>query len=319
MLVLVADLSFVGYTAGNRWLYDVWYYSFSLYYQVFDTLVSTYPWDGSGSRCSFYIPAEKADFLFYDISKGYVKTHAYYDGYYLVDFIGAFRHFPFKGVGIRTLKFPLTVGEEWQAIDTCIYALGQKIPHPDGSIDTDTITDTLWYDTSYASLTRYVGDTLVVSLSPIRMNTKMTFTMPLDDTTLMCCVTAFSRFYGSVKYVEGLGLYELRIDSVVSYKSWGAINTITWDTTFYPPTYAANEPQFEVWQYVPTAVVERPPATDDPSITLTGRVLKSREDVEIYRVNGVLVARLKAGESLTLKTGVYLIRYEGGIQKVVIR
>jgi len=321
MLVLVADLSFVGYTAGNRWLYDYLFEDTLHQFYMHDTLTQVVSWDGSGSRCSFSSPVDRAVHILndYPAFSFAETTYAHYDGTYLVDFVGSTVFYPFSGAGIRTLKFPLTVGEEWQAIDTCIYALGEKVPHPKGSIDADTITDTLWYDTSYASLTRYVGDTLVVSLSPIRFNTKVTDLLYLDDTTYICCRTYYYAHFGRVEYIANFGMSLLRIDSTVVDISYGLINTNTWDTTFIPRSYFETLNSSIVIRYVGTSIAEKPSEGQVRTFTLRGRTLVAEESMTIYGTDGRLVSRLGERQRIRLKPGIYFVRTAGGTARVVIR
>ncbi len=322
MLYLITDLSFVGYTAGNWWFYDVWEENFVLHYEIVDSVVGNDTWDGSGSRCSFSSPVDRATFHMWTYMSVYMDvTYAYYDGTYLVDLVESTRHSPFLGVGIRTLKFPLTVGDTWQAIDTCIYALGQRIPHPNGSIDDDTIVDTLWYDTSYAYLESYTGDTIIVRFSPIKVYEKATFTIPYGDTAFLCCINNYRYIYGYIKYVVGFGMYKLQMDSMVLYQSWGIVDTTStpWDTTFFPPTYMLTTPYYAVWTYVPVGISEKPIRGRHSSFGINGRVLTVTDDTEVYSIDGRLVKRLRAGDSFRLRPGIYFIRFKGTIRKVVVR
>ena len=321
MLWILGDLSFVGYTAGNRWLYDYLLEDTAHYTYIYDTLTRVDSWDGSGSRCTFSTPTERANFVLSRYPDFTVSdtSFAYYDGTYLVDFAKAEIH-PFQGVGIRTLKFPLTVGETWQAIDTCIYAIGERIPHPNGSIDTDTLTDTLWYDTSYASLVSHVGDTVVVALSPIRMAEKITEIYPLDDTLLICCVTTLKELYGTVTYILNSGLYRLNIDSAVFYQSALLIDTAEtpWDTTYMPLSYVRTMYNFLTWNLVPISVEERK-FRGPLSLTISGRFLKVNTTGDVYAYDGRRIAHLRPGEEIKLKPGIYFVKMGNQTEKVLVR
>jgi len=318
MLWILGDLSFVGYTAGNRWLYDYLLEDTAHYTYIYDTLTRVDSWDGSGSRCTFSTPTERANFVLSRYPDFTVSdtSFAYYDGTYLVDFAKAEIH-PFQGVGIRTLKFPLTVGETWQAIDTCIYAIGERIPHPNGSIDTDTLTDTLWYDTSYASLVSYVGDTMVVAFL-LNMNVKLTDFTFIDDTTYMCCRTYYHSYSGRVEYVAGFGMKRFRIDSAVVDISYGLINTNTWDTTFVPRTFLDSMYVGLVWENVPISVLERPSTKSGSVVVNSGRV-KVNTPASVYGADGRLVARLQKGQSVRLKRGLYFVKTAKGTAKVLVK
>ncbi|NPB03028.1 MAG: hypothetical protein GXO39_01250 [Thermotogae bacterium] len=318
MLWVLGDLSFVGYTAGNRWLYDYLLEDTAHYVYIYDTLTYVDNWDGTGSRCAFSTPAERANFILSDYPDLTVSdtSFAYYDGTYLVDFAKAEIH-PFKGAGIRTLKFPLTVGETWQAIDTCIYALGERMPHPEGSIDTDTLTDTLWYDTSYASLVSHVGDTVVVAFL-LNMNVKLTDLTLLDDTTYMCCRTYYHSYSGRVEYMVGFGMKRFRIDSAVMDISYGLINTNTWDTTFVPRTFLDSMYVGLIWENVFISILERPSANVG-GVVVSSRKVMVHIPASVYSADGRLIARLQKDQSVRLRPGVYFVRTTRGVKKVVIR
>ncbi len=321
MVLLLGSLSFVGYDAGKGWLYDYVVEDSIHYLYLYDTLLSVGAWDGSGSRCTFSPSVDRALMVFSDYPMSYLpdSAFAYYDGTYLVDLVGVATYSPFYGAGIRTLKFPITVGDTWQAIDTCIYALGQKVPHPQGSIDEDTLVDTLWYDTSYASLESYTGDTITVAFAPINMVEKLTALQVWDDTTYLCCRTYYHQLYGKVIYIAGMGMYGLRIDSAVVDIAYGLINTNTWDTTFVPRTYLQTVYSPLRWDYVSTDVAERPSKEGYPAVDVYGRTLKVRRDALVYAADGRLLFRLGPGASVSLQPGVYFVKTPAGVRKVVIR
>jgi len=179
--------------------------------------------------------------------------------------------------------------------------------------------DTLWYDTSYAYLESYTGDTITVTLTPIRMVEMLTALQVWDDTTYLCCRTYYHQAYGKVVYVAGMGMHGLRIDSAVVDIAYGLINTNTWDTTFVPRTYLQTIYSPLRWDYVSTGVAEEPLKERYPTAEVYGRTLKVRRDAIVYAADGRLLLRLGPGTSVSLQPGVYFVKTSAGVMKVMIR
>ncbi len=324
VMLIYANLGFGGYTAGAARYYGVYYLGYSSSYDFFlrDTVLSVYSWDGSGSRCSFSSLVDRADFIIYEIlydttTPVYDTGFAYYDGTYLVDFGNIFIHPPFLEAPVRVLKFPLIVGESWQAVDTCKAALRQTFPSPAGDGDYDGIVDSIYYDTSYATLTYHSGDTVEVLLSPLIVALRMTSVSPYDDTTLACCENDIFKMYIRLRYVNGIGLTYLNIDSLMVYVSYALIDTAEtpWDTTYMPPTLYQTYYNYEVWEYITTGVSER--ETHSVAFVLKDKEIEAKEDISIYRYDGRIVKRLKAGQKVRLRKGIYFVKTRRGTEKII--
>jgi len=317
--LFISDLGWGGYTSGaSRW-YHVFEEGMTPYY-TFDTVVGVSTWDGTGSRCSFSTPVDRADYILYahsydpQVDTGY----AYYDGTYLVDLIDNWL-VSLPGItGLRVLKFPLVVGDTWQATDTCLYPLNVRVP-TGGDEDWDGIVDSVYFSPSYATLTYLSGDTAEISISPYIITFAYTGTSYDSDTTFTCCVENIGHFYLRIRYVRSIGMTYYSVDSLVFYQSYAVVDTSTtpWDTTFYPPARIGSIPDYLVWEYTTTAVAERE-GSGTLLFTLRGRALTVGEEAEVFAADGP-VARLKRGQSVRLRPGVYFVRTRRGTAKVVVR
>jgi len=74
-----------------------------------------------------------------------------------------------------------------------------------------------------------------------------------------------------------------------------------------------------IWYGNTTTVVAEGKGTRVPFFTLKGRVLKVEEDAEVFGADGRLVARLRRGQAIRLKPGVYFVRMHKGTARVVVR
>ena len=321
MVLLLADLGWGGYTPGaTRW-YLIHEEDLDPYY-AFDTVVGLSTWDGTGSRCSFSTPVERADYIIHTYSYDpEVDTgFAYYDGTYLVDLAGT-HLFSFPGVtGIRMLKFPLTVGETWQAIDTCIYPLDRRVSIGYDE-DMDGVEDSMYFSPSYATLAYYSGDTAEVFISPYIMTFAYTDTDPYMGDTLICCVETIIHFYLHIRYIDSIGLAYYSIDSLIGYQTYALIDTSTtpWDTTYVPPSRIANYYDYMTWTYTTTSVSETRPRMTFTPYRLNGRRLTALEDLTLYSYDGRLVGEVRKGSTVSLKPGLYFVRSRGRTGKVVVR
>ncbi|NPB03735.1 MAG: hypothetical protein GXO39_04905 [Thermotogae bacterium] len=321
MLVLVfSDLGWGGFTAGaNRW-YLVDEDSSSFYAQ--ETVLTVNTWDGTGSRCSFSTPVDRADYVVrtfsYDpqVDTGY----AYYDGTYLVDFADNWL-FDAPGLtGLRVLKFPLIVGDTWQATDTCIYPLNTRIPSG-GDEDWDGIVDSVYFSPSYATLLYYSGDTADVVVSPYVFTIVYTNTYPDTGSTFICCRELSAHFYLRIRYVNTLGFVHYSIDTIVFYQRHAIVDTSTtpWDTTYVPPSRIATYSDYVIWTYTTTAVSEAKPCITSIFYRLNGRKLTALEDLTLYSYDGRLVGKVQNGSTVLLRPGVYFVRMRKKTVKVVVR
>ncbi len=316
MILVLGDLSMWGYTAGAVKYYSVlWTGSDNVYAQ--ETVMTVSPWDGSGTRCTFYTPVDRAYFATYNLTYPSIPylAHAYYDGTYLVDFGGSSEWPDLGGAYLRILKFPLTVGDTWPALDTCHAFPGERFPIPDE--DLDGIPDSIYYDTSYATTTYLNGDTVEVYVYPmvaVRLYTASGY----SGDTFYCCNRFTSYYYLRFRYVRGIGMVFLSIDSILTYMTYTMIDTSTGDTMPVPPYLIGRYINYQVWEYTTTAVAERP-GENSPFILRKEGVLRTEEDVSVYSSDGRLVIYLKGGDAIRLKPGIYFIRSRKGVSKVVVR
>ena len=317
MLFLLGDLSDWGYTAGA-----VKYYSvqdlMSGSFSARETVMTVSPWDGTGSHCTFSTPVEMAQLAVYNLSFPSMDpdtSYAYYDGTYLVDFGGASSWPALLGAYLRILKFPLTVGDTWPALDTCHTFPGERFII--GDEDVDGLLDTLYYDTSYATTTYLNGDTVEVYIYPMKIVQRLTMSGYLGD-TFYCCNRFFYHYYMRFRYVRGVGMVQLNIDTLLIYNTYTLIDTLTGDTLPVPVYLVGRYVDYQLWEYVPTAVAERPAGF--PKLTLNrGGLLKVEGDVSIYSHDGRLVVHLKSGGTVRLKPGIYFLRSRGRVVKVIVR
>ncbi len=321
LTLILVDLGWGGYTPGaSRW-YLIHEESLTPYY-AFDTVVGVSTWDGTGSRCSFSTSVERADYVIrtYSYDPTVDTGFAYYDGTYLVDFADNWL-FDAPGLtGIRTLKFPLTVGDSWQATDTCIYPLNTRIP-TGGDEDWDGIVDSVYFSPSYATLAYYSGDTAEVFVSPYVFTIVYTNTYPDTGNTFTCCTELSIHVYLHIRYVNPLGLTYYSIDTVVYYQTYAIVDTSTtpWDTTYVPPSRIDTYYDYMTWTYTTTGIRENSVLPPVNVYRLEGRRLHALRDMTVYSHDGRLVGRLRRGQRIDLKPGVYFLKGRSGVRKVVVR
>ncbi len=321
MVLLLADLGWGGYVPGaTRW-YLIHEEDLDPYY-AFDTVVGLSTWDGTGSRCSFSTPVERADYIIHTYSYDpEVDTgFAYYDGTYLVDLANEWL-FDVPGLtGIRTLKFPLTVGDSWQATDTCIYPLNTRIPTGSDE-DWDGIVDSVYFSPSYATLAYYSGDTAEVFVSPYILTIAYTGTSPDTGSTFICCTELSGHLYLRIRYVRSLGLVRYSIDTLIFYQTYAIVDTSTtpWDTTYVPPSRIDTYYDYMTWTYTTTSVSEARPRITFTPYRLNGRRLTALEDLALYSYDGRLVGEVRKGNTVSLRPGLYFVRSRGRTGKIVVR
>jgi len=307
-----------GYRIGeSRW------YEFvedgGLPYYVLDTVVSYGSWDGSGSRCSFFPSIEKADLMMMDTARSLTEIQvAYFDGTYMVDFGHAFLTPYFLYATIRTLKIPFTVGDTWPAVDTCQAALRERIPLGIDE-DMDGIVDSVYFDTSYATLFYYDGNIAKVRISPLNVIVAYTASAPYGDTAIVCCGEYVMRYYLTFHYRYNVGLIYMNIDSLLTYRRHLIIDTAEtpWDTTVLEYSYM-NYHDFQTMEYVSTSIYENRIKYDE-FFRLRDDVLSSLSHLSIFTADGRLVARLQKGQSVRLKRGMYFVKTAKGTDKVLVR
>ncbi|NPB03595.1 MAG: hypothetical protein GXO39_04185 [Thermotogae bacterium] len=307
-----------GYHVGeSRW------YEFledgGLPYYVLDTVVYYGSWDGSGSKCSFFPSIEKADLMMVDTAHSLTEIQvAYFDGTYMVDFGHALLTPYFLYATIRTLKIPFVVGDTWPAVDTCQAALRERIPLGIDE-DMDGIVDSVYFDTSYATLFYYDGNEARVRVSPLNVIMAYTASAPYGDTAIACCGEYVMKYYITFHYRYNVGLIYMNIDSLLTYRRHLIIDTAEtpWDTTVleYSPM---NYYDFQTMEYISTSIRENRMEYND-LFRLRGGVLRSLSDLSIFTPDGRLVARLWRGQSVHLKPGLYFIRAMKGVAKVMVK
>ena len=318
--LFVSDLGWGGYTVGAfRW-YHVLEEGMSPYYTL-DTVVDVSAWDGSGSRCSLS-SADRATYILYANSYDpQVDTaFAYYDGTYLVDLIDN-GLISLPGLtGIRVLKFPLTVGDSWQATDTCIYPLNTAVSMGYDE-DWDGIDDSLYFSPSYATLSHLSGDTAEIFISPYVATFVYTGTSPDTGSTFICCRNLSAHFYLHLKYVNSVGMTYYSIDSLLFYETYAIVDTSTtpWDTTYVPPTLTDRMYDYLSWTYTTTQVSERRASRTIDTYEIQRDRIKALRSLTLYSTDGRLVARLQKGQSVRLKRGLYFVKTAKGTVKVLVR
>ncbi|NPB03731.1 MAG: hypothetical protein GXO39_04885, partial [Thermotogae bacterium] len=198
--------------------------------------------------------------------------------------------------------------------DTCQFLPGERVPYMDE--DWDGFVDSLYYDTTYATLVSVSGDTAEVHISPATFGKVFTSVMYSGD-TMICCQQEIYEYYLRFKYVYGVGMVFLSIDSLIVYSAFKTVDTITWDTTVVPPTLVGKFNNYQLWRYTTVGVLER--AGRPVGISVRGRLLKVEEDAEVFGADGRLVVILDRGQSVLLRPGVYFVRMRRGTVKVVVR
>lgn len=316
MMLILSDLSTWGYTAGAVKYYSVLSLTSETMYAQ-ETVITVSPWDGSGSHCTFLTPVDRARFETHNLTYPSIPNiaYAYYDGTYLVDFGGASDWPVLEGAYLRVLKFPLAVGDTWPALDTCHAFPGERFPIMDE--DLDGIPDSIYYDTSYATTTYLSGDTVEVFIYPMVVGRLYTASGYSGD-TFYCCNRLTSYYYLRFRYVRGLGMVFLSIDSLLMYLTFTMIDTATGDTLPVSPYLVGRYANYQVWEYTTTAVSERQEKTPTFLLRKDG-LLKVEEDASIYTYDGRLVAHLKGGQSIRLKPGMYFVRSRARVRKVLVK
>ncbi len=297
MIFVISSLSFAGYDVGDFRTYR--FIDRRRVKMMEDSVFLVDVWDGSGTRCSFSVDRAKYISKIYDSSSTVIDTNfVYFDGTFLVDVFRA----SFATIPIKHLKFPVVVGDWWQAIDTCYYPL--LTYHPYTNIDGDSIIDSIFVDTSTARVLRVSGDTIDIFIGGINVKLKMTESTIIGidtssgDTTKYAHYEFIYEFNLKLRYIANFGYISFRIDTLIEKITWAIIHTAPYDSVQVPPMINSVETDYYIKEIPSTYISER-------------RHLNLGEDVEIYDVSGRKVQRMKRG--------IYFIREGGKIRKVIKR
>ncbi len=294
MIILISSLSFAGYTLGA-----FRYYRLVLdgnTYNIKDSVFLVGVWDGSGTRCSFSVDMAKYVSIYsYTYSE---TTIVYFDGTYLVE--------DFEDLSIKHLKFPLIVGNTWQAMDTCFYPLNEFYPYK--YVDSDSIIDSIYVRPANAELVRISGDTVEIHISGIYRKIKWTsrnivsIDTSTNDTLFEANYTLHDSFNLRITYIANFGYISFRVDTLYRGLSYDLIHTSPYDSTHIPP----------IMMPVPDHYIK---TLSGVNISESVRDKKEEEMVEIYDVGGRLVY---PPDERKLKRGIYFIRRNNKIEKRVI-
>lgn len=71
--------------------------------------------------------------------------------------------------------------------------------------------------------------------------------------------------------------------------------------------------------FAPKAGVEAVVVNPSHAFTLNGDVLSCQSAVRVYTVNGMLVAQLAAGQSITLPRGLYIVASADGATRIAVK
>jgi len=68
--------------------------------------------------------------------------------------------------GLMVMKYNPSLGDNWEAVDTCLIRLNTR--YPIGDIDGDAIVDSLWVKSSTARVASISGPSYFITISPLR-------------------------------------------------------------------------------------------------------------------------------------------------------
>lgn len=239
MFWLISDLSFAGYFPGVAKVYNLggMVYGFDV-----DSVVVVDTWDGSGSRCYFSTPVDRAVIysMNYHTPPGDTVI-SYFDGTYLVENHGRNMYsLMMNFMGLKALKFPPVVGDTWMAIDTCSVPIMQWFSY--GDFDIDGYYDSIYIYPSTMRTIYINGDTVITYSDSIYRRVKLpkydtvSIDTTLGDTLILLHREYLMADYVKFVYVAGVGYILYSVDSV-GYTAYDYIyhtRTSTVDTVVYP-------------------------------------------------------------------------------------
>jgi len=163
--------------------------------------------------------------------------------------------------GLMVMKYMPSVGNTWEAWDTCLIPLFQKFPI--GDIDGDMIIDSVWVKPSSATVHTISSDTIRVRISPLK------YTVWVSSLDIFYGVDSIELWdYYRFVYVANFGKIEEHLDSErIRYFMFGFP---VLDTT-YRNVYH---------KVIPSAATSEYP-----------RIVSGDKSVEIYTVSGRLIGR----------------------------
>ncbi|MEO0164140.1 MAG: hypothetical protein ABIL50_07980 [candidate division WOR-3 bacterium] len=327
MLWLISDLSFAGYFPGVAKVYNLggMVYGFDV-----DSVAVVDTWDGSGSRCYFSTPVNRAVIysMNYHIPPGDTVI-AYFDGTYLVENHGRDMYsLMMNYMGIRGLKFPPTVGDTWMAIDTCSVPLMQWFSY--GDFDIDGYYDSIYIYPSTMRTIYINGDTVITYSDSIYRRVKLpkydtvSIDTTLGDTLILLHREYLMADYVKFVYVAGIGYILYSVDSV-GYTTYDYIyhtRTSTVDTLVYPREVM---PSIYSRTYAGTGINEQP-IKKRVNVEVRGEWVYienyGKQRLQMFSSSGrkVLEAYIKdKGFVRVPRKGVYFIVLNGKAYKILIR
>ena len=328
MMWIFSSLSFAGYTPGRVKIYDLGGFAYG--YDV-DSVAVVDTWDGSGSRCTFITPVDRAIIysMNYHISPGDTVI-AYFDGTYLIENFGRnIFSIYLNYIGIRALKFPPTVGDTWMAIDTCSAPLMQWYSYDD--FDGDGNYDSIYIYPSTMRTVYINGDTIITYSDSIyrRVRFPKNDTIMIDtsitppDTLILLHIDYLMSDYVKFVYVAGTGYIWYSIDSMgyTTYEYIYHTRTSSIDTVVYPRdvTYNIYSRSLRTTSVYETSHYRNHILVHGRKVKLK---LKGTYTIKVYLPSGKLLTSQRATGSITLNLpmkGVYFIKVGKKVYKVMVK
>ncbi len=198
--------------------------------------------------------------------------------------------------GVMVMKYMPTVGDNWEAWDTCFLAHYQRFSI--GDVDGDMIADSLWVKPSSTTVPTINTDTIYTEISPLKYTVWIS---SLSNTYGIDSIDVWD--YYRYVYVANFGKIEEHLDSErVQYYMGGIVILDTTFTNLYHKVI------------VSTGASETP------------RIISNIKGGEVYTVSGRLIRRFKGAwdkNSFISRKGTYfiVINTERGrvVRKVIVK
>ncbi len=261
--------------------------------------------------------------------------YAYYNTFYWVEFygkrfLGLMAHAWDLRVAVRSLRFPMVLGDRWPAYDWCGPAVGDTLFI--GFYDSDYLYDSVVFLPSYMSYT-YISpdtDTVITSgaLSYTLLLSRWDTIRYESDTSLQILRQIMHTYKDFVHfiYVRGVGYVEYAVDS--SYHT--VENKIYWRSGLYEGytfvfvgSDTTTTPRYV--RRLSGLVASERKGEGGARYTLNGNNLTlfcpERCDFSLYDASGRYIngGRLRGKEVLALKRGVLFLRLNGRTHRIVVR
>ncbi len=279
------SLSWLGYVDGAAWDYTLsgWYYGNGstrdsvLVTGTIDTVGACYK---PGTEIAFWVSVGVADSgAINDTSFTYFDGTLYSEG------------------GVMVAKYSASVGDLWEAWDTCLTSLNTRFPI--GDIDGDTIVDSLWLIPSQARVDVATSTDLAVSISPLQLGVWVSSLVSYGIDSII--IKEYDRHIFRINY----GKMETHADSVRYTYLAGTMPVLD---TLYPNAYH---------KVMNVSVSERPSVGYSPVTLRDGMVdvaYVGDYTLSIYSATGRLIKRYygskKASYPLPSRKGVYFVVFK---------